>query len=73
MINENMKLLERTIKEIEPIIDDVVFVGGVTSFLYLTVPLTDVRATVDVDLIIEAGVREYQKKERLLQKKRLPT
>lgn len=68
MTNENLKLLERTVREIDSIVDGVVFVGGITSFLYLTIPLTDIRTTVDVDLIVDANVLEYQKKESLLRK-----
>ena len=68
MSSDNFLLLEKMITSIETIIDRVVFVGGVTTFLYLNVDDADIRATIDVDVIINANLRQLQKTESELLK-----
>ena len=68
MINVNYLMLEKMVNSIESLIDRIVFVGGVTTFLYLTEQFDDIRVTVDVDVIIDANVREYQKTESALRR-----
>jgi hypothetical protein len=62
-LNPNEKLLKRTLKEIEPIIDDIVFVGGITTHFYLSENSDNLRTTIDVDATSNAGVTKHQKME----------
>ncbi len=68
MNRENYHLLEKMIESIEPLIEEIVFVGGITTFLYLTEQVDDLRVTVDVDVIIDANVRKLQRTESKLRK-----
>lgn len=55
MDNPNLSLLEAAVKLLEPLLDDLVFVGGCATGLLITDPAAvGIRATNDVDAITEA-------------------
>lgn len=64
--DHNEELLKNAAIALGPLLDKVAFVGGATTILHLTEKLTDIRATVDVDVIIEATRLEFQKAEAKL-------
>ena len=68
MIHENNKRFLDTIKEIAPLLEEIVFVGGITTYMYLPTAASDVRVTMDVDAIIDADVKKYQQAESQLRK-----
>jgi len=61
MKNPNLNLLEAAVRVLEPLLDDLVFVGGCATGLLITDPAADgVRPTTDVDAIVEvASYGEY--------------
>jgi hypothetical protein len=61
MINPNLTLLESAVKLLQPLLDDLVFVGGCATGLLITDPATGgIRPTKDVDAITEvASYAEY--------------
>lgn len=66
----NRTILEAVAARIQPLLEDVVFVGGQVVELMLTDPAaTRVRATIDVDVVVTAGTRyEYHRFEERLRK-----
>ena len=62
MASPNRNLLLRVASRLEPLLDEIVFVGGQVSELLITDPAaTRVRATDDVDVVCSATTRsEYQ-------------
>jgi hypothetical protein len=64
-------MLEKVARKLENLNDEVVYLGGCATALYITDPLSlDVRPTVDVDCIIDViTLNEYQKFESKLKKK----
>jgi hypothetical protein len=65
-MNPNEELFKRILKEIEPIIDEIVFVGGITTFMYLPENTVDLRTTTDVDATVDVGVVKFQQIELTL-------
>ena len=67
-LHPNLELLKRVAKEISPLIDNVVFVGGATTTLYINkVDHADqARGTVDVDMILNANRLTFYKIEEIL-------
>ncbi len=54
MNNPNLSLLEAAVRLLEPLLDDLVFVGGCATGLLITDPAAEgVRPTTDVDTIVE--------------------
>lgn len=62
-MRSNLPLLARIARQIEPLLDEVVFVGGATTELFFTSPVAArVRTTRDADVICEATGRvEYHR------------
>ncbi|MEE8411915.1 MAG: hypothetical protein V3S47_05395 [Acidobacteriota bacterium] len=60
------ELLEAAVEALEPIIDRIVFVGGVTTILYISREFDDLRATADVDVIVDTNYSELTELEELL-------
>lgn len=53
-MTSNLAMLERVARKLEKLNDEVVYLGGCTTALFITDPLSlDVRSTVDVDCIID--------------------
>jgi predicted nucleotidyltransferase len=63
---KNEQLLKLAAEALGPLLDRVAFVGGATTILHLTEPIRDVRATADVDVIIDASRAEFQRAEKTL-------
>jgi hypothetical protein len=54
MPNSNLELLKLAAEQLRPILNELVFVGGCTTGLFVTDPAAaEVRSTVDVDAIVE--------------------
>lgn len=52
--SSNLRMLELAARKLEKLKDDFVFLGGCTTALFITDPLTpDIRSTADVDCIID--------------------
>jgi hypothetical protein len=70
MTNPNLEMLRRAVENLEELADELVFVGGSTTGLFITDPgAAEVRTTKDVDAIIEAAsYAEYQKFSEKLRK-----
>lgn len=66
VFSSNEDLLLKAVSELEPILDRVAFIGGSTIILHLDQQVKDIRVTNDVDMIIDATMREYQKTEKVL-------
>lgn len=67
-MHRNTEMLIEAAERLGPLINEVVFVGGATTGLFITDPLvTDVRPTLDVDVIVEVTTRPdyYSFLERL--------
>ena len=65
---ENLRMLERAIEHLGPLLDEVVFVGGATVELWVTDQAApEFRPTDDVDLIVELTTKAeyYRFEERL--------
>ena len=64
----NIRILKRVAKQLGPLLDEVVFVGGsITSFLLSDKAQPGVRSTIDIDVIIEIGsTQEYHRLEEQL-------
>lgn len=59
MQNLDLEILKLMVKELQPILDDVVFVGGSTISLFITEPqFIKIRETFDVDCVVEATHRQ---------------
>ncbi|MDR1090562.1 MAG: hypothetical protein LBL79_05750 [Prevotella sp.] len=68
----NIEMLQRVAKGLGELKDEVVFVGGSVAELYADDPATsDVRATLDVDCVVELSTRKayYELEEELRKKK----
>jgi|GEM_PF-3389532 len=67
----NLAKLEIVARKLEELNDEVVYVGGCTTALFINDPLTlDVRPTQDVDCIVDiVSLREYNKFGKALSKK----
>lgn len=68
MINPNLELLRQMARRLEPLLDQVVFLGGCVTGLLLTDPASPpVRPTTDVDVMAEIASRVdyYQLAEQL--------
>lgn len=66
----NLKMLEVVAKKLEKLNDEVVYLGGCTTALFVTDPLSlDVRPTLDVDCIVDiATLNEYYQFGKKLKK-----
>lgn len=62
LINPNLSTLEATARALEPLLGDIVFVGGTIAGLLINDPgASNARATRDVDVIAQiAGTNGYQ-------------
>lgn len=71
MPNDNMEMLQIVANGLEELREEVVFVGGAVAELYASDPAaSDIRATQDVDFVIELRTRsEYDKLEADLREK----
>jgi hypothetical protein len=57
MIDPNRKLLEAAVRLLEPLLEDLVFVGGCATGLLITDPAAQgIRPTKDVDVITEVAL-----------------
>lgn len=65
---KNEELLTTAALALGPLLSKIAFVGGATTILHFTEKLRDVRATVDVDVIIEASRTGFFKAEAQLRK-----
>lgn len=68
----NIEMLQRVAKGLGELKDEVVFVGGSVAELYADDPATsDIRATLDVDCVVELSTRKayYELEEELRKKK----
>lgn len=65
-MNTNTQMLEMAAGHLEPLIEEVVFVGGATIELWISDPLAPpLRATADVDVIVEISTRrDYYRFEK---------
>jgi len=63
---KNEELLKSVAMALGPLLEKVAFVGGATTILHLTDDILDVRATMDVDVIIDATRSEFCKAEERL-------
>ena len=64
----SMELLELAAQALDPVLDEVVFLGGATLVLWITDPAAPpVRPTKDVDVVVEVATRSsfYEFEERL--------
>lgn len=68
---ENTRLLELASELLEDFVDDIVYVGGITTFLYVDVTVADdIRPTHDVDFIVPVKKRtDYDAFQERLRKK----
>ncbi|MCP4446583.1 MAG: nucleotidyl transferase AbiEii/AbiGii toxin family protein [Myxococcales bacterium] len=67
-VRDNVALLEAAAAALGPLIDEVVFVGGATVALHFTSPTTEVRATVDVDVVTAGSRANYMRIDKELEK-----
>ena len=52
--NPNLLMLEMAVEKLGPLVDDIVFLGGCATGLLITDPAApSMRATIDVDVIVE--------------------
>lgn len=65
-MSTNVQMLEMVVGHLEPLLDEVVFVGGATIELWITDPLAPpLRATADVDVVVEISTRrDYYRFEK---------
>lgn len=65
-MSTNIQMLEVAVGHLEPLLDEVVFVGGATVELWITDPVAPpLRATADVDVIVEISTRrDYYRLEK---------
>lgn len=63
MVETNRQRIEHIARRLESLLDDMVFIGGATTELLITAPyVRDIRATKDVDLIVDVLTRvDYYK------------
>jgi predicted nucleotidyltransferase len=69
MENIDLEILKLMVRELVPIVDEIVFVGGATVSLFVTEPqFVNIRETFDVDCVVEVSHRqdyeEFSKKLR---------
>jgi len=71
MTDTNINMLQTVANGLEELKEDMVFIGGAVAQLYADDPAaTDIRATLDIDCVVEASTRiEYNKLERSLESK----
>ena len=71
MSDTNINMLQTVANGLEELKEDMVFIGGAVAQLYADDPAaTDIRATLDIDCVVEANSRiEYNKLERNLESK----
>jgi hypothetical protein len=69
-MSTNIQILETAAGHLEPLLEEVVFVGGATVELWITDPLAPAaRATADVDVIVEISTRrDYYRFEKRVRK-----
>src|SRR6266576_5044511 len=69
-MSTNIQMLEIAAGHLEPLLEEVVFVGGATIELWVTDPLAPpLRATADVDVIVEISTRrDYYRFEKRVRK-----
>jgi len=68
--NPNIIRIKAVLDALENLRDQVVFVGGATAALYATRPLTEIRPTDDVDIVVElSGYSSYAELEEKLRSK----
>jgi len=65
---KNQELLKLAAIALGPMLDRIAFVGGATTILYLTDRIRDVRATLDVDVILEVTRTEFHEAEEDLRR-----
>lgn len=65
---KNRDLLKSAAIAPGPMLDRIAFVGGATTILYLTDTIRDVRATLDVDVILEVTRAEFHEAEEELRR-----
>jgi hypothetical protein len=65
-MSTNIQMLEVAVGHLTPLLEEVVFVGGVTVELWISDPLAPpVRATADVDVVVEISTqRDYYRFEK---------
>ena len=60
MQSQDLEILKLMVKELRPVLDDVVFVGGSIISLFITEPqFVNIRETFDVDCVIEISHRQH--------------
>ncbi len=71
MSDSNINMLQTVANGLEELKEDMVFIGGAVAQLYADDPAaTDIRATLDIDCVVEASTKiEYNKLERSLESK----
>ena len=71
MSDTNINMLQTIANGLEELKEEMVFIGGAVAQLYADDPAaTDIRATLDIDCVVEASTRiEYNKLERSLESK----
>ncbi|HFR9143068.1 hypothetical protein SFA91_01860 [Legionella pneumophila] len=69
--SSNLRMLEIVARKLGNLNDEIVYLGGCTTALFITDPLSlDVRSTLDVDCIIDViSLVQYQKFEKQLKEK----
>ena len=65
---DNIALLEAAASALGPLLDEFVFVGGATVALHFTSPSAEVRATVDVDVVLTGSLANYMRIDDELKK-----
>jgi len=65
---KNQDLLRLAATALGPMLDRIAFVGGATTILYLTDRIRDVRATLDVDVILDVTRAEFHDAEEELRR-----
>jgi hypothetical protein len=69
VVDPNRALFEAVVRLLRPVLDDLVFVGGCTTGLFVTDPAaSDIRPTKDVDAIVD--VASYAKYAALAERLR---
>lgn len=59
MQNQDLEVLKLMVKELQPVLNEVVFVGGATISLFITEPqFVSIRETFDVDCVVEVSHRQ---------------
>jgi hypothetical protein len=62
----SVELLERAAETLEPVLSDVVFLGGASIVLWVTDPAAPApRSTNDVDVVVEVTSRASKANERI--------